>query len=119
MVAVSPSAAFIVSCANPMLMRSMYVAMKSANRNHIRRRVTFRMTSCSETLAPAVAVSIMTSPPGPPSDVVQDRQRGAAEDLLLLVLGDVERLDRGDRTLDRAEQVRVVAPHHHVIHTHQ
>src|SRR6185295_10296161 len=47
-------------------------------------------------------------------DVVEYRQRGAAEDALLLLVGDRERLDRGDGAIDRSEQVRVVAAHDHV-----
>src|SRR6266545_336084 len=53
------------------------------------------------------------------SDVVEDADRRPAEDGLLLLGRDVEFLDRRHRAIDRAEQMRVVAAHHHVIGPHQ
>src|SRR6266568_7497641 len=50
-------------------------------------------------------------------DVVQNGKGGAAEDPLLLLFRDRERLYRRHRAVDRPEQVRVVAAHHHVART--
>src|SRR5687767_13939562 len=49
------------------------------------------------------------------SDVVEDLARRAAEDAVLIRSREIERLDARDRTVDRTEEMRVVAAHHHVI----
>src|SRR4029077_8229551 len=49
------------------------------------------------------------------SGATKDRRRGYAEDLLLLAISEVHRLDGAHRLFDRPEQVRIVAPHGHVI----
>src|SRR6266550_2856388 len=50
--------------------------------------------------------------------VVHDRERRAAIDLLLLAFGEVHGIDRAHGFVDRAEQVRVIAAHDHVIRPH-
>src|SRR5437870_11527487 len=49
------------------------------------------------------------------SEVVEDAPRRPAQDAFFVGGGDLERLDARYRALDRSEEVRVVAAHHHVI----
>src|SRR5687768_6885843 len=47
--------------------------------------------------------------------VIEDLQRGTGKNPFLLVLWDIKTLDRGNRPVNRPEQVRIVTAHHHVI----
>ena len=51
--------------------------------------------------------------------IVQNRHGGAAEDSLLLILGNREFLDRRDRPLDRTEEMRLVAAHQQMIDAYE
>src|SRR6185369_2014623 len=51
-------------------------------------------------------------------DVIKNVECRAGKDLFLLVLTNIRPFDRRHRAIDRSEQVRVVAAHHHVIRAH-